>query len=168
MLLASHQSAVELRPLRYQFSATSGDPYDDNWLVIQGQVATPTGRWSFQDPSLLTDECRGLSRWLRAVAAGRVAVTVPDPDGEPSPSLTFLEPNLAFSLAGRSGGRSLLHVHLSLEAAPPWQCQDGDGSDDEDEGFDLYRFAVELDCGDDALLRAADAWDRDLSPFPSR
>ncbi|WP_461063234.1 WapI family immunity protein, partial [Streptomyces pseudoechinosporeus] len=43
MLLGDQASSVELCPLRYQFSAVRGDPYDDNWLVIGGEVMTPEG-----------------------------------------------------------------------------------------------------------------------------
>ncbi|MER7767085.1 hypothetical protein [Kitasatospora sp. NPDC096140] len=162
MLLARHGTSVELRPLRYQFPATSGDPYDDNWLVVEGRVTTPAGGWSFQDPALLTSEGRELSSWLRAVAAGRVAVAEPDEEGDLSPSLSFLEPNLAFSLAGSLDGRSLVRVHLSLEAAPPWQRWDADDAPD------IYQYAVEVACSNDELLQAADAWEHGLSSFPSR
>ncbi|MBT2508591.1 hypothetical protein J7I98_22415 [Streptomyces sp. ISL-98] len=160
MRLSDHASSVELRPLRYQFPAVRGDSYDDNWLVIGGAVTTPEGSWSFADPCLLTDEAREVAAWLRAVAAGAVAVTGPDADGELSPDTWFVEPVLAFSLADRSKGGAVLRVHLSLEAAPPWQQGD--------DGADLYQYVVKVRVDTAALLHAADEWDLALASFPTR
>ncbi|MFB0628104.1 hypothetical protein [Streptomyces sp. AB3(2024)] len=160
MLLSDHASSVELRPLRYQFPRAGANPYDDNWLVIGGTVTTAEGSWSFASPCLLTDEAREVAPWLRAVAAGKVAVTGDDAEGEPSPDKYFLEPVLAFGLAGRSEDGAVLRVHLSLEAAPPWR-QDEDGED-------IYGYAVEVRLDTTALLHAADRWDLGLAPFPVR
>lgn len=161
MLLKDLSSSVDLRPVRYQFSTVRADSYDDNWLVIDGRVTTPEGSWSFTDPCLLTHEAREVSAWLRAVAAGRVAVTEPDGDGELSPDTWFIEPVVAFSLADRSaGGTVAIRVHLSLEATPPWQQSD--------DGADIYQYAVELRMEAAALLHAADQWDRSLISFPPR
>ncbi|MFE0458872.1 hypothetical protein ACFW1A_06370 [Kitasatospora sp. NPDC058965] len=159
MLLASHGSSVELRPLRFQFSHPTGSSWDDNWLVIEGRVRTPAGHWSFQEPVLLVSEAQDVGGWLRSVVQGRVAVTGPDEDGGLSPSLDFLEPNVAFSLAARSIGRSVVRVHLSLESAPPWLDRDD---------LDLHQYAVELELGDRELLAAADTWTQELAPFPPR
>ncbi|MFD8779238.1 hypothetical protein [Streptomyces sp. NPDC059916] len=153
-------SRVELCPLRYQFPAAPGNPYDDNWLVVGGKVTTPEGTWSFDDPCLLTDEAREVAAWLRGVAAGTVAVTGRDADGELSPDTWFVEPVLAFSLADRSEEGAVIRVHLSLEAEPPWQQGD--------ESTDIYQYAVEVRMDTDALLHAADHWDLALASFPTR
>ncbi len=163
VLLSDHTSSVELHPLRYQFPATPGDPYDDNWLVIGGKVTTPEGDWSFADPCLLTDEAREVGAWLRAVAAETVPVTGRDPEGGLSPDTWFVEPVLAFSLADRSDrseGGAVIRVHLSSEAAPPWRRGD--------ESTGMYQYAVEVRMDTDALLRAADQWELALAPFPPR
>ncbi|ALC18629.1 hypothetical protein ACH46N_35030 [Streptomyces pristinaespiralis] len=164
MRLSDDSSSIDLRPLRYQFPKVTGDMYDDNWLVIGGSVTTPHGSWSFTDPCLLTDEAHQLTGWLRAVAAGRVAMTPPDADGELSPDITFTEPVLAFSLAaqGEAEGEdsTLIRVHLSLEAAPP--CQQGDG------GPDIYQNALALQLDTTALRHAAGQWELALAPFPTR
>ncbi|WP_344441514.1 WapI family immunity protein [Kitasatospora nipponensis] len=160
MLLSDHASSVELRPLRYQFSALRGDSYEDNWLVIGGSVATPEGSWSFADPCLLTHEARQVSAWLRAVAAGTVTVTGPDAEGWLSPDTWFVEPVLAVSLADRSDSGAVIRVHLSLEAAPPWQQKD--------DGADIYQYFVELRVDTAALLHEANQWDLALSSFPAR
>ncbi|MFB7592812.1 hypothetical protein [Streptomyces sp. NPDC056169] len=153
-------SSVELCPLRYQFPAAPGNPYDDNWLVVGGKVTTPEGSWSFDDPCLLTDEAREVTTWLRAVAAGTVAVAGRDAEGELSPDTWFVEPVLAFSLADRSEGGAVIRVHLSLEAEPPWQRGD--------ESTGIYQYAVEVRVDTDALLHAADQWDLALASFPPR
>ncbi len=163
VLLSDHTSSVELHPLRYQFPAAPGDPYDDNWLVIGGKVTTPEGDWSFADPCLLTDEAREVGAWLRAVAAETVSVTGRDPEGELSLDTWFVEPVLAFSLADRSDrseGGAVIRVHLSLEAAPPWRRGD--------ESTGIHQYAVEVRVDTDALFRAADQWELALAPFPPR
>ncbi|MFJ9110773.1 hypothetical protein [Streptomyces sp. NPDC102283] len=161
MLLNDLASSVGLRPVRYQFATARGESYDDNWLVIDGTVTSPEGSWFFADPCLLTDEAHRVGAWLRAVAAGTVAVTEPDAEGELSPDTWFTEPVVAFSLAGRSGsGASVIRVHLSLEAAPPWQQGD--------DGADIYQYVVEITMDAAALLHAADQWDLSLASFPPR
>ncbi|MGC0314397.1 WapI family immunity protein [Kitasatospora acidiphila] len=163
MLLTSHEPRVdriELRPVRYQFGSVRGDYYDDNWLIITGAVATEAGRWSFTEPALLVDEARKLARWLRRAAGGWVPVSEPAADGELSPDLHFLEPLVAFSLADRAGDRLVLRVHLSLEAAPPWQP--------DDDGDEIHQFAIEIPCDAAALTAAADAWSAELAAFPAR
>ncbi|MFG2814028.1 hypothetical protein [Streptomyces sp. NPDC048410] len=161
MLLNDLSRSVDLRPVRYQFGSVRGDVYDDNWLVIDGTVVTPEGSWSFSDPCLLIDEARQVSAWLRGVAAGAVAVSEPDGEGELSPDTWFIEPVVAFSLADRSkDGAAEIRVHLSLEAAPPWQQGD--------DRADIYQYVVEVRTDTAALLRAADQWDLALASFPPR
>ncbi|MEU2981621.1 WapI family immunity protein [Streptomyces hirsutus] len=160
MLLSDHASSVELLPLSYQFPVVQGDSYDDNWLVISGTVVTPEGSWSFTDPCLLTQEARQVSAWLRAVASGALEVTGPDAEGQLSPDTWFVEPVLAMSLAARTDRGAVIRVHLSLEAAPPWQQGD--------DGADIYQYFVELRVDAAALLQEADQWDFALNSFPTR
>ncbi|MFE2927132.1 WapI family immunity protein [Streptomyces goshikiensis] len=160
MLLGDHANSVELCPLRYQFSEVRGDSYDDNWLVVGGTATTPEGIWSFTDPCLLTNEAREVSAWLRAVAAGTVEVTGPEADGYLSPDTWFVEPVLAFSLVSRSDDGAVIRVHLSMEAAPPWQ----QGAN----RADIYQYFVEARVDTAALLHAADRWDLALASLPTR
>ncbi|MEU6867767.1 hypothetical protein ABZ924_31800 [Streptomyces sp. NPDC046876] len=97
------------------------------------------------------------------MAAGggrRVAVTGHDAEGWLSPDTWFVEPVLALSLADRSDSGAVIRVHLSLEAAPPWQ--------QEDDGADIYQYFVEMRLDTAALLREADQWDLALDSFPAR
>ncbi|MGW7412117.1 WapI family immunity protein [Streptomyces sp. NPDC054863] len=160
MFLDGQESSVDLCPLRYQFTAVRDDPYDDNWLVISGSVTTPEGAWAFADPCLLVDEARQVSAWLRAVAAGTVAVTGPEADGSLSPDIRFVEPVLAFSLTDRSKDGAVIRMHLSMEAEPPWQQGEN--------GADIYQYFVEVQVDTTGLLRAADQWDLALASFPAR
>lgn len=160
VLLSDHASSVELCPLRYQFATVQGNPYDDNWLVLGGTVTTTAGSWSFADPSLLTHEARQVAAWLRAVAAGTVSVIQPDAEGYLSPDTWFTEPVLAFSLSARSEAGAVIRLHLSLEAAPPWQQVD--------DRADIYQYFVEVHVDTAALLHAADQWDLALASFPTR
>ncbi|MEU9795136.1 hypothetical protein AB0E27_31920 [Streptomyces sparsogenes] len=47
-----------------------------------------------------------------------------DAEGWLSPDTWFVEPVLAVSLADRTDSGAVIRVHLSLEAAPPWQHGD--------------------------------------------
>ncbi|MEU1187559.1 hypothetical protein [Streptomyces sp. NPDC005859] len=123
-------------------------------------MTTSEGTWSFADPCLLAGEAREVSAWLRAVAAGTVAVTRPDDEGWLSPDTWFVEPVLAVSLADQSDSGAVIRVHLSLEAAPPWQQGD--------DGADIYQYVVEVRVDTAALLHAADQWDLGLASFPTR
>jgi hypothetical protein len=71
-----------------------------------------------------------------------------------------VEPVLAVSLADRSDSGAVIRVHLSLEAAPPWQQGDG--------GADIYQYVVEVRVDTVALLHAAEQWDLALASFPTR
>ncbi|MFJ4879553.1 hypothetical protein ACIP93_30735 [Streptomyces sp. NPDC088745] len=153
-------SGIGLRPLRYQFPVATGEPWDDNWLVIGAEVSTATGDWSFTDPCLVVDEARELSTWLRAVADGRRPDAAPDSEGNLVPDLDFTEPVLGFSQVRWHDGSGVLRVHLSREGAPPRRSQGGRP--------EAPRYAIEIETDRDALLRAAEEWDRDLTPFPPR
>ncbi|MFG2115737.1 hypothetical protein ACGFRB_24430 [Streptomyces sp. NPDC048718] len=99
-----------------------------------------------------------MSAWLRAVAAGTIAVTEPGDEGWLSPKLWFLEPVLAFSLAGHTDHEAVVRVHPSLEAAPTWQW--------EDEGTAAPQYTVEIRMPTAALRDAADRWDHAPAAFP--
>ncbi|MER6197409.1 hypothetical protein ABT234_08525 [Streptomyces sp. NPDC001586] len=123
-------------------------------------MTTAEGTWSFADPSLLTHEARQVAAWLRGVAAGTVSVTEPNAEGYLWPEPWFNEPVLAFSLADRSESGPVIRLHLSQEAAPPWQ----QGADRPD----IYQYFLEFRVDAAALLRAADQWDLALASFPTR
>jgi hypothetical protein len=165
--LSDHANSVGLRPLRHRFPTGGGDPFDDNWLVIGGSVTTPHGGWSFADACLLTHEARAVAVRLRAVAAGTVAVSGPGADGEPSPDREFVEPVLAFGLAGRDESGAVLRVHLAHEGAPP-RRRGHDGADPSPYPVEPRPYLVEVRMDTAALLYAAGEWDRALVPFPDR
>ncbi|WP_322779944.1 hypothetical protein [Frankia sp. Cas4] len=163
-LLSRTGASVELRPVRYQFhsvrSDTDGDRWDANWLVVRGDVQAPDGRgWSFTDPCLTTWEARGLAHWLHRVATGQVTRS-PAPDEDADDVLSFTEPNLAFSLHERDLHTAHLRLHLSAEAAPPWTAQDA--------RWHWSAFYLPLHLGIDEIRDAAEQWERDLAPFPTR
>jgi hypothetical protein len=152
---------VDLRPLRYQFGS-SAEPrdWDANWLVVAGHVELTDGRsWSFTDPCLTTWEARELGSWLHGVREGTVAPTAFFGQ-EDDVSLVFTEPNVAFSLAGRSAGVAAVRVHLSLGSLPPWLG--------EAEGLDLFEFFVVAQLTHAALTDAEAAWEQELAAFPVR
>ncbi|MFI8974708.1 hypothetical protein ACIGO9_17620 [Nocardia asteroides] len=142
MILADRHHRIELRPLRYQFAETSGNRYDDNWLIVQGEVCTPVGNWAFADACMLVGEAKEVSPWLR----GGADVTPRE--------LRFMEPVLWFV----RDDAGWLGVAFSREAAPPW-CE-GEQR--------LAEFLVELDIEFAACELAAREWDRHMADFPLR
>nr|WP_246212560.1 hypothetical protein [Streptomyces abyssomicinicus] len=54
----------------------------------------------------------------------------------------------------------MIRVHLSLEAAPPWQQGD--------DGPGIHQYVVEVGTDTAALLHAAARWDLALTSFPPR
>ncbi len=84
----------------------------------------------------------------------------PDPEGHLAPDLSFVEPVLAFSQVRWHDGTGALRIHLSLEAAPPWQQHDED--------LDLYQYVIEIETVRTELIRAAEEWDQRLAQFPPR
>jgi len=159
MRLVGNGSAVALDPVDYQFPSGK-NRWDANWVVIAGSATSPDGSWSFRDAALTTFEAKHVSPWLRSVALGAVAVVSPDDQGFLSPTLTFTEPNLAFSVAGRTHDSVELRVHLSHDFAPTWL--------DIDERLNMWQFYVTLPMQPSDLVKAADVWDEDWRAFPER
>jgi len=125
-------ASVDLRITGYQFPGKwakvgsppswewAGDRESANWLQIGGHITLADGKtWAFEDPCLTTWDALELGSWLREVAAGTVPPS-PDAGGEPEGLLDFLEPNLAFSVEGRTADRVQIRIHFSLESVPPW------------------------------------------------
>jgi hypothetical protein len=152
---------VSLVPIRYEFErATPGDTWASNWLVINGEIDSPNGSWSFQDSCVTTFEARGLTQWMQGAAHGTLQVTQPRADGEVDPGLTFVEPSLAFSLARIQGEARALRVHLSHLAAPPWLSFD--------DRLNTWHHFVEVRMLSTSLLKAAEEWATTLRGFPDR
>lgn len=162
VLLAGRNGvSIDLRPVGYQVPAGDHKEWHDlNWLVIAGQVETPEGSWSFQDPCLLTNEAEQLAGWLREVAEGAIEPSTPDENGEVWPAFWTVEPNVGFSLESVAGDDRVLRVHFSLESAPPWL--------DYERRVCTHQFFVRCVVGREALLRAARSWLLELSEFPER
>lgn len=147
---------VTLEPVRYEFANPAGDEWDDNWLVISGDVSAPDAAWRFTVPCLTTFEAKQISAWLRSVASGDIPVSIIG-DAGVVPSLEFTEPNLAFSVDRYQDASTLVRVHFALESKPV-----GQRSDDQDE------FWVEVAVTAADLDSAADEWDEALSVLPDR
>ena len=150
------RASVMLEPVRYEFAHPAGDEWDDNWLVISGEVSAPDTEWQFSVPCLTTFEAKQISAWLRSVADGSVPVSVIG-DAGVVPSLEFTEPNLAFSVDSYRDESTLVRVHFALETKPV-----GQSSHDRDQ------FWVEVAVTAADLDSAADEWDKALSVFPDR
>jgi len=154
LLVGRNQQSVRRVRVRYEFpGATFGE--DADWIVIDGK--SPQFRdWTFQDAALLTADCPLIRKWLLHAADSQVPVTKPHED----PSLTFLEPSLAFSVASYGDQVVTLRVHLSHQAAPPWQ--------DIYDKLNTWTLFVELPMGIGELQAAAADWNREAEAFPRR
>jgi hypothetical protein len=162
LLRSARGESVELRVLGYELDhtgpPTGGTDTDANWLVVEGTVRRADGTtFTFADPCLLTDEAPRLSDWLRAVAGGLCEpVRAWDFYDPPTGMLTFVEPDLAWSVQGYTPATVVLRVHLSAEASPPWAT-----------GLagDFYQL---LDVRRDALEAAAAEWQDEIRRYPVR
>jgi hypothetical protein len=157
-LVSSDGASIILHPAAYQFEVTRAtadeQDWDANWLMIHGDARTADGRqWAFLDPCLTTWEARNLSAWLHDAAAG---------DGPARRrNIAFTEPNIAFSLKHRRGGRVRLHVCFSHEALPTWAPRDH-------KGWQAGEYVLILDIDREDLAQAATAWDLEHEQFPER
>lgn len=163
-LSSTDGASVELRAVGYEFpdAIPSGpDDWDANWLVVRGEVRTGTGEaWAFKDPCLATWEAQDLADWLEAAAAGRFPATVA-PSEYSDGMLTFLEPNVAFSIA-RLDEDVVLRVHLDAEAVA------GRAGAERTKPWDLVEHVLPLTMSRQALAEAAVAWRIDLRALPQR
>jgi hypothetical protein len=87
------------------------NPAGEGWLVVDGNVVHPRGRWSFRDHCLQLDEAEALAAWIKAAANGK-----PNPE-----RLSFLEPLLQFEY--RNEAKPIVRAIFRAEARPPW-CKD--------------------------------------------
>jgi hypothetical protein len=157
--LVGNGTVVSLAPVGYEFPS-GVERWDANWVIVNGSVTIPQGSWSFRDACLTTFEAKEVSTWLRAVAQGAVELASPDDEGLLTPSLTFTEPNLAFSLAKRTDDAVELRVHLSHESAPPWL--------DIEDRLNIWAFFVIVPMATAALKEAANTWDAEWRAVPER
>lgn len=150
---------VTLRPVGYEFPGRPADRWDD-FLVVRGTVQLADGRtWTFNDPLITALEATRVAPWLRI--ARQVAETrVPPPPTKDWPEaamLTFVEPVVALSIAAHQTAESLLRVHLSLEALPPWQPP-----------TEVHGYFLVFPLSPEELDAAAAHWETDIRAFPIR
>jgi len=151
---------VRLEPLAYQTAEANGDPYDDNWLVIDGAARSDDEQWTFREPCLLVGEARALGDWLRSVAESTAATMATDVDGNLAPTTEHLEPNLGFGVVGFENDRVTLRVFLWLESGP---ASVRDSIDDSE-----LEWFMDLTVTRDDLRAAAADWTTQLQRFPVR
>ncbi|TFD68772.1 WapI family immunity protein [Cryobacterium ruanii] len=150
------RASVTLKPVRYEFANPARDEWDDNWLVISGDVSAADTKWHFAVPCLMTFEAKQISTWLRSVADGGIPVSVIGDAGVVA-SLEFTEPNLAFSVGSYQDGSISVRVHFALESRPVGQSCDG-----------RDQFWVEVAATAADLDLSAAEWDKALLAFPDR
>ncbi|TFC06516.1 MULTISPECIES: hypothetical protein [unclassified Cryobacterium] len=158
----SGAARIVLHPMRYEFESVIGDNWDDNWLVIAGEVVSGGVDWSFRDPSLTADEAIEIADWLERVATRLEAPADVSENGGIDPSLAFTEPNLAFSVQSYGEDTVVVRVHLSLEELPP----DRRGPEVEYAAEPTFWVEIEITLTD--AVSAAATWRSELAVFPRR
>lgn len=88
VLYGATGDSFELRIVGYEFTSTSEDIYDANWLMVNIRVGVDDRNLETTEPLLLTWEVISLADWLDSIAARRPSKT----------AMEFLEPDLRFEL----------------------------------------------------------------------
>ena len=98
--------------------------------------------------------------WFRSAAEGRITPTE-TPDQDSPGLLTFVEPNLGFSVVGLDDSHVAVRAHLSAESVTNRPVAVPDP-------WDTYAYSIVLMLTRAELLAAAQGWQDDLTPFPRR
>lgn len=146
---------LSIEPMAYQFEDVRVDPYDANWLLIDGRARWGSEEWNFLEPCLLVDEARNLGTWLTRAANGLVAPIELDGASALEPTISHVEPNLGFDLVSFDPSAVVLRVFLWLESQPPSVTSD-------------MEFFMDLTLSPSDLKRAVAAWASELAEFPLR
>ena len=125
------------------------NPYNEDFLTVSIEVATPRGSWRATQPALLTMEARELAKWLRLVSDG----------AEQGENIEFLDPLLYFEYGGERGARIILRVGFGLEFRPPWA---------ERSHVDAQDFLFDFEVTSEELKSAAPSLAGELESFPTR
>lgn len=153
MLLKSLDgSEFEASIASYEFPEIE-DKGDSNWLLIFIRVKSPRGEGTCVDPCLTTWDVERLIRWLEAQANGTPA----------EPDIGFLEPNLEFEVIEAAGDTLTLRVRFILERKSWWKPTGGIRHRRSN-----WHNYVDLNITRENLRLAAEAWQADLSRFPTR
>ncbi|WP_339619323.1 hypothetical protein [uncultured Salinibacterium sp.] len=146
---------LSIEPMAYQFEDVRVDPYDANWLLIDGRARCGTEDWNFLEPCLLVEEARSLGTWLARAANGLIEPMELSGHNALLPTQDFVEPNLGFSLVSFDPSAVVLRVFLWLESQPPSVTSD-------------MEFFMDLTLSPSDLQRAVTTWASELAEFPPR
>ncbi|MGV8912663.1 MAG: WapI family immunity protein [Rhodoglobus sp.] len=146
---------LSIEPMSYQFEDVRVDPYDANWLLIDGRARWGSEEWNFLDPCLLVEEALNLGTWLTRAAHGLVEPIELSGAGALQPTISHVEPNLGFGLVSFGSAAVVLRVFLWLESQPPRVTSD-------------MEFFMDLTIAPRDLKHAVAAWQTELAEFPLR
>ncbi|MBH0008596.1 hypothetical protein [Salinibacterium sp. SWN1162] len=152
---AAGSDYLSFEPMAYQFEDVHTDPYDANWLLIDGRARCGSEEWNFLEPCLLVDEARSLGTWLMRAARGLIEPLAADGMDALQPTQTHLEPNLGFGVVSFDPAAVVLRVFLWLESQPPSVTSERE-------------FFVDLTISPRDLRHAVAAWEQELAEFPAR
>jgi len=107
LLRADDGSGLELKVVGYE-TPHAVDARDD-WLVINVRMKVGSESWEAEDPALVWEEARDLSKWLEGIARD---------DPRAGWSIDFLEPVLLFEALRRTQDSILLRVYCQKFPKP--------------------------------------------------
>lgn len=122
-----------------------------------------TERGQNVEPCLLADEAQAISVWLLRVSTQSPAPVpvLEDGDVNSGDAMTFLEPNLAFSVVGYPSPTSaVVRVHVSFVSLDPdyfGARRDG-----------IYCSHIDIEIEQDAIVHASEALSAELRDYPER
>jgi hypothetical protein len=167
MELSDAEVGLSLSVAGYEFP--TGGLWDRNWLNIAGAVRYGDRKWTFASACLQTNEAQTIADWLES-AAGDAVTVLSDADlahawnrsdlSRDGGVLTFIEPDLAFTLRGRGEDFVVLRAHLAHAAADP-------ALPDDDRMAQPPPW-VPIRLARDDLTRAAQVWREELGSWPAR
>ena len=107
LLRAGDGSEFELKVVGYE-SLRASDARDD-WLVINVRMKVGSESWEAEDPALVWEEARDLSKWLEGISRD---------DPRAGWSIGFLEPVLSLEAFRRTQDSILLRVYCQKFPMP--------------------------------------------------
>jgi len=108
MDLSSESKLLVLTIGNYEFFDAE-DEYDRNWLMVHVFVEEPSGRWSFNEPFLLTSTLPMWAEWFESLHSRSESDMLPDYDGV-----------LWFEFKGVKDNLYHLTARFYQEGLPPW------------------------------------------------
>lgn len=136
---------VQLKITNYEFPEETTCDYDSNWLLIYLNVKSLLGNWQTIGAVLLTFEVEQIIEWFNKLSTNTIVKT----------SLTFIEPNLEFTLLDNAPDEKTIRILFDYEFRPK-------------NGNDKKEYFVDCKMDTNELKSIAEAFIKELALYPKR